>query len=328
MARDPAAGRYDGDAPRELLRGSRTYNIMLAFSSFAQPGDLNYGMLYVAASDPHGKSRKLDSILGKILRINPLGANSANGRYGIPADNPFATDGDPATLGEIWASGIRVPQRIAWNPANGRLFVADIGEDSVEEISLVTRGADLGWQDWGGSVRTVTDEHGLISITFDSPRSDPAVTYPVVEFDHTDELLPGGVAITGIVIHRGETIPQLEGQLLFGDIVSGEIFYIDADALPEKGGQDAIRRLLFLPGEKTLLQPINEKRQERKIEAVGRTDLRFGVGQGGRIFLLNKRDGVIRVIAGHSDAWPPVIVPPGPPANVVAAAGHGSFTLN
>ena len=139
-------------APRANCCGGENLQYLLAFSSFAQPGDLDYGMLYVAASDPHGKSRKLVSILGKILRINPWAptaptAGTASRR--TIRSPPTATPPTSAKSGRpVCAS----PRGSPGAPANGRLFVADIGEDSVEEISLVTRGADLGWQDWGGSV--------------------------------------------------------------------------------------------------------------------------------------------------------------------------------
>ena len=83
-------------------------------------------------------AQNLGSAFGKILRIDPLGKNSANGQYGIPASNPVRDDNDPTTLGEIYAYGVRNPQRFAWDPKTGRMFVADIGQNIVEEISPVT----------------------------------------------------------------------------------------------------------------------------------------------------------------------------------------------
>ena len=85
--------------------------------------------------------------------------------------------------------------------------------------------------------------------------------------------------------------------MIFGDNPSGEIFYVDADNLPN-GGQSAIRRILFNDKgtRKTLLQLIAEKNAQQKKEPAARADLRFGDGPQGQIFVLNKRDGVIRLL--------------------------------
>ena len=89
--------------------------------------------------------------------------------------------------------------------------------------------------------------------------------------------------------------------MLFGDIPSGEVFYIHADNLPD-GGQDAMRRILFNHNgaAKTLLQLIQEKNAEQGREPATRADLRFGVGPEGQIFLLNKGDGVVRLLVPDS----------------------------
>ena len=86
-----------------------------------------------------------------MFRIDPLGTNSANKKYGIPAGNPFVSDDNSRTLGEIYAYGLRNPQRFGWDPRNGNMFLADIGQNIVEEISVVTAGANLGWNEWEGS---------------------------------------------------------------------------------------------------------------------------------------------------------------------------------
>ena len=129
----------------------------------------------------------------------------------------------------------------------------------------------------------------------DNPRSDARITYPVVEFDHWDPLLQKRVAITGVVVYRHDAIPQLENAVLFGELVSGEVFYFSADDLP-KGGQEAIRRVRFKHrGEtKTLLQMIQEKNIAQGREPAIRADMRFGTGPDGQIFSINKRDGTIR----------------------------------
>ncbi len=100
------------------------------------------------------------------------------------------------------------------------------------------------------------------------------------------------------MVHRDDAIPALTNLLLFGDNPSGEVFAVQADQLPA-GGQDTIRRVLFIfQGDgvsKTLLQLIQEKNRGQSRSPATRADLRFGTGPEGRIFLLNKRDGVIRL---------------------------------
>ena len=134
-----------------------------------------------------------------------------------------------------------------------------------------------------------------------APRSDPKITYPVVEYDHQDPLLQYNVATIGGYVYRRTEIPQLTGKLIFGDNPSGEIFYIDADHLPN-GGQDAIRRILLNDHgtPKTLLQLIREKNTAQGKPPAFRCDLRFGEGPNGQIFILNKRDGTIRLLVPDS----------------------------
>ena len=98
-------------------------------------------------------------------------------------------------------------------------------------------------------------------------------------------------------MYRDDAIPQLANLVLFADQPSGEIFYIQADDLPD-GGQDAIRRILLNDGgeAKTLLQVIQEKNADQGRSPATRADLRFGPGPDGQVFLLNKYDGVIRLL--------------------------------
>lgn len=300
---DATAERYDGGPPRELLRIEQPFGNHnaghLAFNPLAAEGDTDYGMLYVGVADGGSGGDPLElaqdpgSIFGKILRLDPLGSDAANGQYGIPSDNPFAGDDEDDTLAEIFVSGVRNPQRFGWDPANGNLFVADIGQNSIEELSLAWSGADLGWNDWEGSYRFIS--RGRLSLS--DPRSDPDLSYPVAEYGHGDPLLTNRAAITGVVVYRHDEIPQLRGRVLFADYPSGEIFWVDADDLPE-GGESGIRRVLLREGpeERTFLEIIRAKTVERGLDPTSRTDLRFGTGPDGRLFLLNKHDGVIREI--------------------------------
>ncbi len=300
-AKDPKAAAYDGGAPRELFRELHPFNNhdggMIAFNPNARPGSAEYGLLYIGSADggsggdPYNAAQNLKSIFGKILRIDPLGRNSANGKYGIPASNPFAKN--PDALGEIYSYGHRNPQRFSWDPKNNNMFEAEIGQNLVEEINQIVAGGNYGWNVWEASFRYYTREVGI-----EDRRSDPKMIYPIAEFDHTDPLFPSGrLAATGIYAYRGTAIPQLTGMLLFGDNPSGEIFYVNADKLPA-GGQNFHRVLFNDKGEtKTLLQLIKEKNvaQGRPMPAT-RADLRMGMGPNNRLFILNKRDGTIREV--------------------------------
>lgn len=128
-----------------------------------------------------------------------------------------------------------------------------------------------------------------------NPRSDSAMTWPIVEFDHTDPILTRP-AITGVYVYRQAGIRALQNLMLFGDNPRGEIFYINADKQPA-GGQDAIRRIMFddKGTAKTLLQLIRESNAVQGKPPAPRADLRLGRGAGGQIFVMNKRDGVIRL---------------------------------
>jgi len=304
-AKDPAAVSYDGAMPRELMRWERPFvnhnGGQLGFNPLARPGNPDYGLLYVgnadggSGGDPMRLGQNLGSTFGKILRIDPLGTNSANGKYGIPKDNPFANDNDPNTLAEIYAYGARNPQRFAWDSKTGTMYMADIGQGIVEKITTVTKGANLGWRTWEGSYLYVAGQE----VSLDKPRSDPKVTYPVVEFAQLDPLLMPSSAVTMGYVYRHNRLKALSNLLLFGDNPSGEIFYVHADTLPPNGGQDAIRRIVFNDGghAKTLLQLVQEKNIAQGKKPATRADLRFGEGPDGRIFVLNKWDGVIREIA-------------------------------
>ena len=301
-AKTPGAPVYDGGPPRELMRWRDPFanhnGGMVAFNPLAQPNSPDFGLLYMglgdggSGGDPLNMAQNLGIAFGKIFRIDPLGNNSRNKMYGIPPDNPMRnTDG---VLPEIYAYGVRNPQRFAWDSRNGAMFMSDIGQNVVEEISMVTPGANLGWNVWEGSYRFLGNQAG---VAVEKARSDPRVTYPIVEWGQIDPLLQPQSAAGGLVVNRGNQIPGLSNLLIFADMPSGEIFYVSADRLPS-GGQDAIRRILLNDGgtPKTLLQLIQAKNTAQGKMPATRSDLRISVGPNNQIFLLNKGDGTIRVL--------------------------------
>lgn len=300
-AQDAAAATYDGSAPRELLRLEQPYGNHngghIAFRPGAEAGDPDFGLLYMgiadggSGGDPHEMAQNLTSAFGKIFLIDPLGSNAPNGKYGYPMTNLGAADNDPSTLGEIYAYGVRNPQRFNWDPTNQNLFLADIGQNTVEEISLVPAGANLGWNDWEGSFRYIGRDGVEVA------SREPGLTYPVAEYDQMDPLIQNQAAATGVEVYRSGEIPQLSNMVLWGDMPSGEIFYFSADQIPD-GGQEGIRRILFNDDgqTKTLLQVIQAKNMQQGRDPASRADMRLGSGPDNRVLVLNKYDGVIRML--------------------------------
>jgi hypothetical protein len=145
-ARNPSAAAFDGDVPREMLRVQHPFanhnGGLLAFNPLARPGQPDYGKLYIGSADggsggdPMNMAQNMGSIFGKILRIDPLGNNSRNGKYGIPADNPFV--GMPGAFGEIYALGVRNPQRFASDGRRGHRTEHRRGAEPRAE----------GWEPW------------------------------------------------------------------------------------------------------------------------------------------------------------------------------------
>jgi hypothetical protein len=299
-AKDASAPTYDGGPPRVMFRVAQPFSNhnggQIGFNPLVSQGHAEFGLLYIGSADggsggdPLNMAQNPGSIFGKILRIDPLGKDSANGQYGIPASNPFVKKTD--ALGEIYATGVRNPQRFSWDSKTGRMFVADIGQNIVEEISPVSAGANLGWNKWEGSYLYA----GRSGIDMSNPRGEPGLTWPVAEFDHRDPLFQRA-AITGVYVYRETAIKQLQNLLIFGDNPSGEIFYVHADKLPTDNPSAIHRILLNDKGSpKTLLQIIKEKNAEQGKTPATRADLRFGLGPQGQIFVMNKRDGIIRLL--------------------------------
>ena len=251
-AKTPGAAAYDGAGPRELIRLRQPFanhnGGAITFNPLARPGTADFGLLYIgigdggSGGDPMALAQNLGNAFGKIFRIDPLGKNGRGGKYGLPAANPFLSTA--GALPEIFAYGVRNAQRFGWDPKDGAMYMSDIGQNIVEEVTAVRAGANLGWNLWEGSFRFVSRQ----AVNTESPRSDPKVIYPIVEWDQFDPvLLPNNSsASVGVIVYRSTTVPQLTGRLLFGDMPSGELFHVSADDLP-KGGQDAIRRVLFGP---------------------------------------------------------------------------------
>jgi glucose/arabinose dehydrogenase len=161
--------------------------------------------------DPFGNGQKLDTLLGKILRID-VDRREDGRAYAIPADNPFVGRAD--ARGEIFAFGFRNPWQIAFDRETGRLWAADVGQDLIEEVDIVTKGGNYGW-----SLREGTQLFG------NRPDGGATLMAPVWEYDHQV-----GKSITGGFVYRGRQVPALVGSYLYADFVSGRLWALELDA--------------------------------------------------------------------------------------------------
>ncbi len=169
------------------------------------------GMLYLAlgdgggAGDRYGNGQNIGTLLGGILRIDVDSPDDGD-PYGVPPDNPFVgRDG----ADELWAYGLRNPWRIAFD--DGWLYIADVGQDAFEEVSVV--GADAAGTNFGWPVT-----EGLHCYSPRTGCETSGITLPVLEVAHGDG---GACSITGGVVYRGEAIPELVGHYLYSDYCGG-----------------------------------------------------------------------------------------------------------
>jgi hypothetical protein len=311
-ADDPAADTFHG-THREVLRlgfSGQIHGIQeIGFNPNAKPGGKDYGKLYIAAGDggqgqAAGNDDPQDLAVpqGKILRIDPHGTDSANGRYGVPADNPFV--GRPGALGEIFAIGMRDPHRFSWDTGGShRMFLGFIGEHAIEGVWDVRAGDNLGWPNREGPFVFNKDDRCYL---YPLPADDAkyGYDYPVVAYDHdpppdwscdTDV----GRAISGGYVYRGHKLPELYGKYVFGDLVDGSVYYTEESQMRRGGQRAPIHRLQTFDtsGHRLTMQQFAGDK---------RVDLRFGHDGKGELFLISKANGKIWKVVGtrHFAAGP------------------------
>ncbi|MEV6476598.1 PQQ-dependent sugar dehydrogenase [Streptomyces sp. NPDC051657] len=177
-------------------------------------GDIKFGpdgYLYIAfgdggsGGDPHGNGQKLDTLLGKLLRIDPSGGEP----YAIPADNPFVDDANAKD--EIWSYGLRNPWRFSFDAGTGDLLIGDVGQSDWEEI------------DWAPADSEGGENYGWSSMEGTHPfrgGTEPANHVPPVhEYDRTGL----GCSVTGGFVYRGDALPDLRGSYVFSDYCDGTL---------------------------------------------------------------------------------------------------------
>jgi len=173
--------------------------------------------------DPFGHGQNTQILLGKMLRID-VDASSPGLPYRIPSDNPFAGGGG---LPEIWAYGFRNPWRFSFDRNTGRMFVADVGQDRFEEIDIVQKGGNYGWNIMEG-MHCFNPPNGC---------SMSGLSLPIIEISH-----PEAEAVIGGFVYHGTAVAGMQGMYIFGDL-SGKIW-----SLTEGPAGTFTRALLLNPG--------------------------------------------------------------------------------
>ncbi|HKW14760.1 MAG TPA: PQQ-dependent sugar dehydrogenase [Candidatus Krumholzibacteria bacterium] len=193
------------------------------------------GMLYIAlgdggsAGDPQGNAQNVRALLGKLLRIDV-----SKKPYAIPPDNPFAprplvaTDRPESARGEIYAYGLRNPWRFSFDRATGQLWTGDVGQNTYEEIDIIEKGKNYGWD-----CREAAHAFQPASQQCDLCKTAHDLVDPVWEYGRTQ-----GISVTGGYVYRGKALPDLVGWYVYADYGSGNVW-----ALRMENGK-AVNRLL------------------------------------------------------------------------------------
>ena len=339
---------FEGSA-REVMRTQLNLRMHpmgeMIFNPTARRGDPDWRVLYIGCGDAGtGEQRdspirshpqRLDNLVGKILRIIPdleehkdSSVVSENGQYRIPNDNPFFNT--PGARKEIWAYGLRNPNRLSWDvdPAdrrNNHLIASSVGLRTWETVSIIRKGANYGYSEREGNQQLHPDNTlgpipavDKVPVRIDESTTVGAVTptYPVIQYGHAKE---GGDAVSSGFVYRGKAIPALRGKFVFGDITTGRLWYADfKDMLAADDGDPntmaPIHEMKILwsksgAGEELYrtMAPITSAVYQarggkaptlpgRGFVSGGRSDVRFATDGSGELYILSKSDGVIRAV--------------------------------
>ena len=275
---------------RELLRINVPLNVHgtqdIEFIPGIKKDDSDYGMLYIGTGDGGSTISKhpelchdLHSLLGTIIRIDPLGVNSKNGKYGIPGDNPFVNNPDLEVRKEIYAYGFRNPHRMSWNLTNGKvMFSAEVGESNFEEVNVIVKGGDYGWNNQEGNFGISPKD--LKNVYTIKEVGTQHYVKPFLQYDHVD-----GNAVSGGYVYDGNLDP-LKDKYIFGDIVKGRLFYANIN---KSLSDSTVHELMIVEnGKETDLQ---------KMSGSKRVDLRVEYNPFTKdLYIMTKSDGKIRKV--------------------------------
>jgi glucose/arabinose dehydrogenase len=284
-----AASVVDPSSAREILRIDEPQFNHNGGSLQFSPVD---GLLYISLGDgggaddedgqpfiggpavghgPNGNGQNLGVALGKILRIDPLGNDSTNGKYGIPASNPFVAA--PGAVREIFAYGFRNPFRMSFDSALAHLYVGDVGQNDVEEVDIVTAGGNYGWRHKEGGFFFRPNGSGDVYVIKIDPGVPPGLIDPVAQYDHDE-----GISVIGGYVAHSPSLRRLNGHFVFGEFAKtfandGRLFYLKKKSLVRKNG--------------TLQKSqIAEVRYPADASSLGLSLLGFGQGGDGELYLL------------------------------------------
>jgi hypothetical protein len=326
-AKNPAANTFDGTR-RELLRVAHVVMNLthpfgfVGFNPTAKPGTPDYGLLYTSGSDtgfsngggPNAnnpsQTQRLDSVITAILRIDPRSPSVSKGMkglgdYTIPPSNKFAADGDPKTLGEIYAYGFRNAHRLSWDLTDGTMFASDIGMNNIEEINIVRNGENYGWMKREGFFENgMIRPGGALDQLFTLPaeilegRKKDEFTYPVAIYDHDE-----GQAVSGGFAYHGR-ITALRGKFVFGDVQRGRVFA--ADLAEMKKADDGVPQTVA-PVEEIQLYVRDASGTKTDVSLpeliakvmgtkLPRADLHISQSKDGELFVTSRQDGWVRML--------------------------------
>jgi glucose/arabinose dehydrogenase len=248
LASDP--NRVDLDSRTVILTIDQPWHDhnggMIAFG-----GD---GYLYIGMGDggreddPDGNGQKTAVLLGKILRIDV-----DSDAYRVPPDNPFT--GINGYAPEIWAYGLRNPWRFSFDRATGDLYIGDVGQWSMEEINYLPAGmggVNFGWQTYEGTLLRAESAPDVLP------------TMPIAEYAHSE-----GCSVTGGIVYRGESLPDLQGTYLYGDYCNGRVWLLRRNA------EGVWQNRLWM-------------QTERQITA-------FGEDEAGEVYLVDYKGDILRL---------------------------------
>jgi hypothetical protein len=184
-------------------------------------------------------------------------------------------------VSEVFARGFRNPNRIYWTP-DGKMLVSDIGHKNVEELNVCLPGKDYGWPYREGSF--IIDPFQNMDLVFKLPNPDSTYILPALQYDHED-----GNAISSGFTYFSNKIPLLQDKYIFGDVVTGKVYFAENSKIEFGKQTDIFEFNLEVDGKNSNFRELTDNHK---------TDLRFGQGMDGEIYLYTKTDARIYKIVG------------------------------
>ncbi len=217
-----------------------------------------------AGNDPHAHGQSLNTVLGKILRID-VDHQDPGMKYAIPKDNPFVNV--PDARGEIWALGLRNVWRMAFDDKTHWLWAGDVGQDTWEEVDVIDKGGNYGWN--------IREGFHKFTAMHKPPQGPPPehivgeLIDPVFDYHHSI-----GKCIVGGGVYRGKLAPALQGKYIFADYVKGELYALDYDPATKKA--TSVRPIPGNPGNLGIFSFSEDENQEMYYTTVANRIYRFG----------------------------------------------------